>query len=237
MNPKVKKGLKITGNVLFWIFFALALSMTIFAFTSRASATGAPQFGNKVLLTVESESMTGTFDKGDLIVCEVRDENQVVDYEVGDVITFVYNGPETEYENKVISHTIVGKYGSGVDAKYTTQGDNKATNPRPEQVPTSLDNIKAKWTGKRIPVLGSIIGFLQSTIGFLVCVVIPLALFFIYEVVQLILIIRDMRGKKTMKNISKEQEEMIKQKAIEEFLKKQAEEAKNKNPENPGDKK
>ena len=237
MNPKVKKGFKITGNVLFWIFFVLALSMTIFAFTARASATGAPQFGNKVLLTVQSESMTGTFDKGDLIVCEVREEDQIVDYEIGDVITFVYNGEETDYENKVISHRIVDKYGSGEDAKYTTQGDNSKTNPYPEKGKTSLDNIKAKWTGKRIPVLGSIIGFLQSSVGFLVCVVIPLALFFVYEVVQLILIIRDMRGKKTMKNISKEQEEMIKQKAIEEFLKKQAEEANNKNPENPGDKK
>ena len=237
MNPKVKKGLKITGNILFWIFFVLALGMTIFAFTSRASATGAPQFGNKVLLTVESESMTGTFNKGDLIVCEVREEGQIVDYEVGDVITFVYNGPETEYEDKMISHRIVGKYSSGEHASYITQGDNKPTNPLPEENPTTLNNIKAKWTGKRVPVLGSIIGFLQSSVGFLVCIVLPLALFFVYEVVQLILIIRNMRGKKTMKNISKEQEEMIKQKAIEEFLKKQAEEAKNKNPENPGDNK
>lgn len=237
MNPKVKKGLKIGGNILFWIFFVLALGMTIFAFTARASATGSPQFGNKVILSVESESMTGTFNKGDLIVCEVREENQVVDYEVGDVITFVYNGEETDYENKMISHRIVGKYSSGANAKYTTQGDNKKTNPRPEENQTSLSSIKAKWTGQRIPVLGSIIGFLQSSVGFLVCIVIPLALFFVYEVVQLILIIRQMRGKKTMKNISKEQEEMIKQKAIEEFLKKQAEEANNKDPEKPGDNK
>ena len=218
MNPKVKKGLKITGNVLFWIFFALALSMTIFAFTARASATGAPQFGDKVLLTVKSESMTGTFNKGDLIVCEVREENEVIDYTVGDVVTFDY---VVDGEHILNTHRIVSKVGEGANATYQTQGDNKETNPTVDTGYRSMFDIKAKWTGARIAALGAIIGFLQSSTGFLTCVVLPLAAFFIYEVVQLILIIMKMKGKKTMSNISKEQEEMIKQKAIEEFLKKQ----------------
>ena len=220
MNPKVKKGFKITGNVLFWIFFVLALSMTIFAFTARASATGAPQFGDKVLLTVESESMTGTFNKGDLIICEVREESEIVDYNVGDVITFDYVLPETG-DHILNTHRIVEKTGEGLDAVYQTQGDNKETNPDIDNGFRTLFDIKAKWTGKRIIALGAIIGFLQSSVGFLTCIVLPLAAFFIYELVQLILIIVKMKGKKTINNISKEQEEMIKQKAIEEFLKKQ----------------
>ena len=222
MNPKVKKGLKITGNVLFWIFFALALGMTIFAFTARASATGAPQFGNKVLLTVKSESMTGTFNKGDLIVCEVREESEVKDYTVGDVVTFDY---VVDGEHILNTHRIVSKTGEGANATYQTQGDNKETNPNVDDGFRSMFDIKGKWTGTRIAALGAIIGFLQSSTGFLVCVVIPLALFFVYEVVQLVIIITQMRAKKTMGNISKEQEEIIKQKAIEEFIKKQAEEA------------
>lgn len=221
MKPKVKKGLKITGNVFFWLFFAAALSMTIFAFTARSSATGAPQFGNKVLLSVKSESMTGTFNKGDLIICEVREENDVVDYQIGDVVTFDYE--VNPGEHILNTHTIVSKTGEGAEATYQTQGDNKETNPTVDGGFRTMFDIKAKWTGKRIIALGAIIGFLQSSTGFLVCVVIPLVLFFVYELVQLILIIAKSRAKKTMGNITKEQEEMIKQKAIEEFLKKQNE--------------
>ena len=234
MNPKVKKGLKIGGNILFWIFFVLALGMTIFAFTARASATGSPQFGNKVILSVESESMTGTFNKGDLIVCEVRDEKEVVDYTVGEVVTFDY---VVDGEHILNTHRIVSKTGEGANAVYQTQGDNRETNPNIDDGFRSMFDIKAKWTGRRIAALGAIIGFLQSSTGFLVCIVIPLSLFFVYEVIQLVIIITQMRAKKTMGKLTSEQEEMIKQKAIEEFLKKQAEEAKNKNPENPGDNK
>ena len=64
--------------------------------------------------------------------------------------------------------------------------------------------------------------FLQSSLGFGLCILLPLALFFVYELVIFIRTVLSLKneGKKV---ISAEDEEMIKQRAIEEYLRRQQE--------------
>lgn len=218
MPPKVKKGLKITANVLFWIFFALALAMTIFAFTAKSSATGAPQFGDKVLLSVKSDSMKDTFKTNDIIICKIpKDNAELSSYQKDDVVVFEL---EIEPGNKQnVAHRIVSVIDTGSGVEYQTKGDNNEVVDGGYRM---AGDIKAKWTGKKLTVLGPIISFLQTSVGFLCCIVLPLCIFFVYEVVQLVLLIVKMKNK-NKPAISAEQEEAIKQKAIEEFLKKQNE--------------
>jgi signal peptidase len=64
------------------------------------------------------------------------------------------------------------------------------------------------------------IGFLRSSLGFFLCIVLPLILFFLYELYRFIAILVTERAKK--KPVSAETEEEIKRRAIEEYLKQQA---------------
>ena len=85
-----------------------------------------------------------------------------------------------------------------------------------EQVATGF--IIAKYTGKKIGGLGSASTFLGSQLGFGLCILLPLALFFTYELVVFIRTVVKVKndGKKM---ITAEDEEIIKQRAIEEYLK------------------
>ena len=98
MNAKVKKGLKITADVFFWIFFVLAILFTVIAFSSKSSTRGYPKFGDTALFTVESNSMNveGGFKKNDLIITHVLTDEEKDQLKVGDVITFVMPGANGE---------------------------------------------------------------------------------------------------------------------------------------------
>lgn len=226
MNQKVKKVVKIVVNVLLWIFLVLALLTTIVAFSAQASNAGYPKFGDTCFLTVSSESMDGPdgFKKGDLIICRVLGEEEKKELEVGDVVTYFTDLVGDGIDGKVLNtHRIIEKRVSeGGVITYVTQGDNREVSFVPDS-PIGLDDIEAIWTGKRIGGVGSALNFLRSSTGFLVCIVLPLAAFFIYELVIMIITINKIRNK-GKKQITKEDEELIKQRAIEEYLARQREE-------------
>lgn len=222
MNQKAKKITKIVVNVLLWIFLILSLLMTILAFSAQASNAGYPKLGKTCLLTVLSDSMNGPdgFKKGDLIICRALDDDEKKDLQVGDVVSFyadlVGDGHKALNTHRIIERNV----DEGGNVTYVTQGDNREVSFVPDS-PIGVDQIEAIWTGKRIGGLGSVIQFLQSSTGFLVCIVLPLAAFFIYELVVMIMTINKMRNK-DKKQITQEEEEMIKQRAIEEYLAKQS---------------
>ncbi len=220
MNQKVKKTIKIVVNVLLWIFLVLALFMTILAFSAQASNAGYPKLGNTCLLTVSSDSMKGPngFKKGDLIVSHVLSEEEKKNLQVGDVITFFVD-LNFDGEKELNTHRIIEKREANGVITYVTQGDNREMSVAPDS-PIGLDVIEAKWTGKKIGGVGAVIGFLRSSTGFLVCIVLPLAGFFIYELIVMINTINKIRNK-DKKQITKEDEELIKQRAIEEYLARQ----------------
>ncbi len=219
----MKKALKIAGNVILWLFVAFAAITMVFSLSAASSKDGIPSMFGKSLITVQSDSMNPTFKKGDLIIDKALKGEERMTLQVGDVITFwsdlngdgkeelnthriveVINGDD--YQNKVVS--------------YRTQGDNKTTNPNPDKDLVRYDLVVGKYTETKIGGLGKALDFLQSSTGFLVIIVIPMALFFIYELYNLISTIVVMKQKKA--GISAEDEEEIKKKAIEEYLRQQA---------------
>ena len=222
MNQTVKKTIKIVVNVLLWVFLALALFMTILAFSAQASNAGYPKLGDTCLLTVESDSMNGQdgkgFKKGDLIISHVLTDEEKQNLQVGDVITFFVD-LNFDGEKELNTHRIIERKEQDGVITYVTQGDNREMSAQPD-APIGLSDIGAVWTGKRIGGIGAFIGFLRSSTGFLVCIVLPLAAFFIYELVVMINTINKIRNK-GKKQITKEDDELIKQRAIEEYLAKQ----------------
>ena len=224
MNQKAKKTIKIVVNVLLWIFLILALLMTILAFSAQASNAGYPKFGKTCLLTVSSDSMNaeGGFKKGDLIISRVLDDEEKKNLQVGDVVTFYTDLAGDGIDGKVLNtHRIIERReAENGTVTYVTQGDNREVSFAPD-APIGVADIEAVWTGKRIGGIGAVMAFLRSSTGFLVCIVLPLAAFFIYELVVMILTINKIRNK-DKKQITKEDEELIKQRAVEEYLARQA---------------
>lgn len=226
MQPKAKKALRVTANVFGWIFLVLALLMTIMAFAAQASSTGIPKIGKVCFLTVQSDSMKGEggFKKGDMIICKTLSEEEQMHLSLGDVITFetdkILQDSDGNRMKAFNTHKIV-EVRSDVsgDPTYVTQGIN------PEMSQYADGEIRhtealALWTGKKIVGIGSVIDFLQSQLGFFLCVVLPLGVFFLYELFVMINTVMKIKNK-GKRQITAEDEELIKQRAVEEYLRQQ----------------
>lgn len=219
---KYSKTLKIAVNVFIWIFVAFSVFMTILALAAQSNADGVPAIGGKCFLTVASDSMSPTFESGDLIFGEMLKAEEKQNLKEGDVITF-YADLDGNGSTELNSHRIIKiNYDSeGVVDSYVTKGDNTETNFA-EDEPVMWQFVVSKWTGKKIANVGSALSFLQSPKGFLIVILLPLALFFVYELYGFLKALLAMK-KKSEPALSAEQEEEIKRKAIEEYLRQQQE--------------
>ena len=216
-KTKTKKIVGIVLNVLLWIFLVFAFLMMVFAFASISNEYGVPVLGKKVILTVQSDSMKPTFKSGDMLIGTVVEEKDKENLKEGDIISFFVD-LDGDGVKEINTHRIVKTDG----AEFYTKGDNPETNPVQDKTPVYSKDIICTWkeTDTKIEGLGKFFGFLQSRIGFLCVIVIPLALFFIYEIIRFVITIIKLKdGDK--KKITAEDEAAIRQKAIEEYLKMQ----------------
>ena len=220
-DTKTKKGLKIALNVLLWIFLLFAFVMMVFAFAAISNDYGVPQMGDKIILNVVSESMEPTINKGDLIAGKVLTMEEKQSLKEHDIITFFadINGDGVKEIN---THRIVKVVGSGEDMTFRTKGDNAEMYPvnvEDDGYNVRLEDVICTWKegDTQLKGMGSVLGFLQSRVGFLCIVVIPLALFFVYEIVRFALTAAKVRneGKRV---ITAEDEEEIRRKAVEDYL-------------------
>lgn len=238
INPKTKKVLSIVANVLVWAFLVLSILTTVLVFTAQGSEDGVPAVFGKSLISVTTDSMEGTFDRGDLILLEkLPTGDSKRNLPIGTIIT--YHAPIDLDGDGVIgdinTHRIVGYEGNS----YITQGDNKKTNPIPDNqgdkpyVVYFTDVIGVVDEDDAIGGLGGVIAFLHSSLGFFLCIVLPLALFFLYELYHFISLILKERAARTP--VSAEAEEEIKRRAIEEYLREQAAKAEAEKKADPAD--
>ncbi|MBO4934891.1 MAG: signal peptidase I [Clostridia bacterium] len=240
-NSTAKKVLRIVGNVLIWIFIIFAALTTVLAFAAQSNADGIPAIAGRAILTVQSESMNRAageqavkdgklvledgwekgFNQGDIIIGRKLQPEEQKALKVGDIVTFKTSilGDDGQFHDALNSHRIVEVQGTGDDVMYVTRGDNPETNQKDDD-PISWTAVICKYTGTRLPGVGKVLDFLQTSTGFLVVIVLPLVAFFVFELVVFI------RKFLKVKNAGKKQitaadEEAIKQKAIEEYLRQQ----------------
>ena len=218
-KQNVKKILSIVANVLIWLFVIFSVVTTILAFSAQGDEDGVPSIFGKSLVTVESPSMEPTFKKGDLLLLTKVTEEEAKALPVGTIIT--YRAPIDINNDGQIGDINTHRIVSNENGVIITKGDNKKTNFENDTYTLNAkDVIGTVKEDDRIGALGAVIGFLGSSLGFFLCIVLPLALFFIYELYNFIKLIVAERAKKAP--VSAEVEEEIKKKAIEEYLKQQA---------------
>ena len=251
-NKKVKTpkewtifGLKIFANVLFYLFLVTVTLFSIANIRAKNQNDKIPNVFGRGYLTVLSDSMTGdnkdSFEAGDLIIVKTATEKRIEKLEVGDIVSF-YDIALTRKEgagSALNTHRIIYIDDSKPTTRYYTAGDAfvkqsgiKAESLTLEKVEelyyNNLDHIQGFTANdikgiysSKISGLGNTILFINN--NFVVCIIIPVALFFALEVGLFIYHLMKMREdklklelKKT-KSESSEDEEALKERLKEEL--------------------
>ena len=224
-KAKFKKIASIAGNVLLWVFVLFSLLITIMVFSAQNSKDGIPSLFGKSLVAVRTDSMKNTFAAGDLIIIDKVPQEEVASLLENDVI--IYRAPiDIDGDGNVgdlNTHRIIEH--NTENHTFVTKGDNNplADNEGDYAYTVSYADVVGKYTGTHLKGVGSVISFLRTSLGFFLCIVLPLILFFLYELYNFISILVTERAKKAAiaAPVSKDTEEEIKRKAIEEYLKNQ----------------
>ena len=137
--------------------------------------------------TVESGSMKPSLNVGDLIL--IKEEPK---YSPGDIDTFA-----TPIENKglqIVTHRIISKEKIAERWMYTTKGDFNSVR---DIKPVEEGQIVGKYLLK-IPLIGLLISFMRTVLGFTIILVIPSTIIIYEEVLNIAKVIREQKEKTTL---------------------------------------
>ena len=173
-ESKGKRILNAVINTLLVIAILLAAMCTYVSFVS-SSGSGVPSLFGIRIFSIQTESMYPTLLPGDLIFdTGVKDPGEL---RTGDIITYwtVING-----ERALNTHRIHEIYDGGGYLIFATKGDN---NTLADPLTVHESEIVGKYSG-RVGGVGKVFDYLQTSTGFLIVVVVPVFLFFLFHLVQ-----------------------------------------------------
>lgn len=223
LTQKQKKILDIVVMCVEVSIVILAIVLSAIIIANPVSSTAEVAKGKTKLLPVLSDSMAGnnkdSFKAGDLIIA--TEPKDVYSLEVGQIITFRYKDGGIKMLN---THRIVDII-KGTDGKaltYITHGDH---NPEGSTESVNPHDVVAVYK-THLKGVGAAISWLQKPTNFLLVIVLPLALLFIYNIFMFVRMIMRWKVEKAKKEAEEKaapaiDEEEIKRKAIEEYLAKQ----------------
>lgn len=163
------------GVILCVLLVPILVVNCILLFKGATNQDEVPSVGGVVPFIVLSDSMYPQIQSGDLIICRQADASEVHE---GDVISFF--DPEGN-GTSVVSHrvTAISTDASG-ELSFTTKGD---ANNVEDSTPVPANKVIGIYQ-TRIPGLGNVAMFMQSTQGLIVCVVVPVALLLAYDIIR-----------------------------------------------------
>lgn len=200
MNTKIKNVLNVILDIVIVLFLVFAAAVLVIALTQKTgnvshlfgfTARSIQSDSMEVYNEDGSRSKEGIF-VGDIAICKLSDEAA---YNVGDVVLFsmpvVKEGdryiecdntqiPETTI---FVMHEIVEIVDDNGFDYYRTQGKNTLA---PDLNLKIAEDIIAVYTGTRIPGVGKAIDFVQTSLGFLLCIVLPILVFVIIQAIRVI---------------------------------------------------
>ena len=173
----LKKGVTVVISIVLWV---IILTAALFAFTTLATRDTAnvSSLAGYTPMVVKTDSMAPTFYSGDLIFIKKCDTAKLNE---GDIICF-HTIINNEYA--LNTHRIDKIEETQGVRSYTTKGDNHAI---ADTHIIADGDIVGKYVGK-LNKFGHVMDFLSSSVGFLLVIVLPMLLFFIYQVYHLIMV-------------------------------------------------
>lgn len=191
MKKGVIKTLKILLNVIIGLIIIVAAVVTIVSLSTREN--GVADVNGYIPFSIQTASMEPTIKVGDLIITKKYDDQKL---KVGDIISFA----SVEQEKTIIkTHRIKEINTTGDLTSYVTKGDN---NEAIDEVEVAPGDIIAVYDGTKYAHLGTILDFFKSKYGFLFCIILPLFIFFLYQLYSFITLIIEVKKDKAIKEIN-----------------------------------
>ncbi|MBR2280282.1 MAG: signal peptidase I [Ruminococcus sp.] len=191
MKKAFIKVLNIVVDVLVVMVLIVSVLVLTMVLTSQ-NESGVPSVFGKATISVLTDSMKGDkaddFAKGDLIISDILDDNAKDSLKKGDIVTFKQDINEDGVEDYV-THRI---YKVNKDGTFQTKGDandiyDQAPTASPQFPNVAKGEVLAKYSGTKIVGLGGVIDYLKTPLGFFLCVLLPMIIFFIYQAVRVVL--------------------------------------------------
>jgi signal peptidase len=228
LNEKQKKILNIIITVAQVVLVLVAVVASIIILVNPTGATIREK--GITLMPVLSDSMDGdqedSFKEGDLLIVHAPDAKKYdpTKLVVGDIITFEWTVAGQKIYN---THRIVDVDVFGDSVVYTARGDNPNILATDTQV-VPANKVLGICTGS-LKGVGKTISFLQTPLYFLLVILLPLALLFIYNIVLFVKMIMEQKlAKVGALGGSEEDETARKQRIIDEYLASQQKQEENK---------
>ena len=237
-KKKMPKWLDITLRVIEWTLIIFIMICMLSLLAQRMTGNTPELFGYSTY-TVVTDSMKGTYDVGDVVLCKrIKDPLSYMKdtgFEEGEVIAFI--APHNfDREDKLAGYTVTHRiitapyYDEETDTWYVeTRGDAYEIKDR---VPIPVENIQGIIVGANKNI-SKIMQFVSKWYGFVTVIAVPLVAILVW---QLAIIIKEKSRaslekiekdkQRTLEAIEKEQNnkiEELKKKAIEEYLNKEQE--------------
>ena len=168
------KILTIVGTVLCIILIPILLINITLIAKSYINKDEVPSIGGTFPLIVLTDSMEPKISGGDLIICSVVDPEDV---KVRDIISFfdpAGNG------TSIVTHRVIEIIEEDSKIFFRTQGDNNDTE---DKEPVPAEKLVGMYK-MRVPLVGHVAMFMQSTAGLILCVVLPILLLVGYDVIR-----------------------------------------------------
>ncbi|MFA5776604.1 MAG: signal peptidase I [Patescibacteria group bacterium] len=166
------KVLKFVGNIIYGVVVAILLFAVVSSFLSFVKNP----LGLSVYV-VQSGSMQPSIKVGSMVLVK-----SAKDYKKGDIITFYSNLDSSKMDNKfTTTHRVYNVNQSDNKSYYETKGDaNNA--PDPKKVPSNYVIGRVFFT---IPLIGYLLAFMRTQLGFILFVVIPATLIVYNELLNI----------------------------------------------------
>lgn len=189
-------------NIMIVVVLIVSIIIAVMAVSSKA--TGVSTIFGNTIQPIQTDSMKGgspdgypegDFEHGDLMIAKPVGNYYNGEFKVGDIVTYVKQ--DSTGQNMLIVHRIVDvAEDSNGNRTYQTQGDNRETSPVPDQQDPkdylhTWDIASVYYTdgyiGKIFKGWGAPLDFLRTQQGFFFVILLPMIIFFLYELVRVVL--------------------------------------------------
>lgn len=180
----MKKVIKKILNILKIIILILLILFALFTVYQKVFPNNPSAFGFRTY-SIITKSMEPVLKKGDVILVQERNTSS---YKVGDIITF--KGISGDLKGKIVTHEIVGiKLENGKNIFYTKGIQNISEDPAVYE-----NEILGKYIYK-FKFFSLIERIMDTKIGFILIIIIPLGYIYFYEIRDIIKDIKNIKNK------------------------------------------
>lgn len=166
--------LTIVGTVMCIILIPILLINIILIAKSFINKDEVPSIGGVFPLIVLTDSMHPEIESGDLIICNTAEAENI---KVNDVISFF---DPAGSGTSIVTHRVIEVVEEDGEILFRTRGDNNNTEDK-DLVPA--ENLVGVYK-MRIAGAGHVAMFMQSTVGLIICVVLPIILLVGYDFIR-----------------------------------------------------